>query len=190
MLNTFFQKQQLIMTMLGYYSGKCDGIWGPKCVEAKRKWEYEDNFEPAVPSNGLPFTGRGKLPKGMSYIHNGLDIMWSSWDQARADAILDSDHGTLLTAQHVSDHVLGESTAPVVAEPAVVSRGTPEVQPKVSTLSAVPAQPEPEESSSVQAEEKTEEVEEDSTSESEEQEETSTEQSQSSQDWLSRKKRK
>lgn len=108
MLSTFYQKIQIIMTLLGLYDGNCDGVWGPKCIEAKRKWELLDEFEPGVPSNGLPFNGRGKLPKGMQYAYKGLDIIWDKWDQEKADAIL-KEKGILLTQAHIAEHVLGAS---------------------------------------------------------------------------------
>ena len=149
MLNRFYQKQQLIMTMLGYYDGVCDGVWGPKCIAAKAKWETEDSFEPAVPSNGLPFVGRGKLPRGMNYTHKGLDIMWDGWDQQRADEILASEHGVMLTAQHVHDHVMQavEKQEDITPEPEYQANGPKaDPQPSVSTLKPF-EQPEPEQES-------------------------------------------
>lgn len=127
MLNLFYQKLQLIMTMLGYYDGLCDGVWGPKCIEAKRKWELHDDFEPGVPSNGLPFNGRGKLPKGMSYSYKGLDILWDKWDEVRAQEIL-AEKGELLTAAVVHEHIFGETATArtVVNEPVAVASSVPE----------------------------------------------------------------
>ncbi|QYW03823.1 hypothetical protein pEaSNUABM46_00180 [Erwinia phage pEa_SNUABM_46] len=122
MLNKFYQKLQVIMTMLDLYDGACDGVWGPKCIAAKRKWELMDEFEPGVPSNGLPFNGRGKLPQGFMYAHKGLDILWVKWDQERADQIL-AEKGALLTKQIVHEHVVGATAAvePTVSEPAAVA---------------------------------------------------------------------
>lgn len=137
MLNRFYQKQQLIMTQLGFYDGVCDGVWGPKCVAAKREWEYDDRFEPAVPSNGLPFTGRGKLPRGMNYMHKGLDIMWDAWDQAAADTLLAGEKGQMLTAQHVRDHVMNaeqKQQQDVTVEQQPQARGQQKSEPQVSTL--------------------------------------------------------
>lgn len=108
MLNTFYQKIQVIMTLLGLYDGLCDGVWGPKCIEAKRKWELMDEFEPGVPSNGLPFNGRGKLPKGMQYAYKGLDIIWDQWDEVRAQEIL-KEKGQLVTPELIQQHILGAS---------------------------------------------------------------------------------
>lgn len=67
MLAKYYQQIQVIMAVLGYYEGKCDGAWGPKSIEAMRQWEMQDSFEPAIPRNGMPFTGRGQLPDGMMY---------------------------------------------------------------------------------------------------------------------------
>lgn len=185
MLNRFYQKQQLIMTMLGYYDGVCDGVWGPKCVEAKRRWEFEDDFEPAVPSNGLPFVGRGKLPKGMNYVHKGLDILWDKWDQAKADEILAGEKGQMLTRQHVHDHVMqAQEKAEDVSVPEIQARGQQPSQPQVSTLKPF--------------EQPTEEVEEDEKIRDENLEDSkasdgqsaTSDQSEKKHDWLNNKKRK
>ncbi|QZE59420.1 hypothetical protein MPK66_gp176 [Erwinia phage pEa_SNUABM_2] len=130
MLNKFYQKLQLIMTIMGIYDGLCDGVWGPKCIEAKRKWEMMDEFEPATPSNGLPFNGRGKLPAGMNYMHKGLDILWDKWDQARADEILKTK-GQLVTVDLIHENAVGE-----VAKARVVASQEP-----VAVVSTVPQQP-------------------------------------------------
>lgn len=192
MLNKFYQKQQLIMTMLGYYDGVCDGVWGPKCVAAKRQWEFEDNFEPAVPSNGLPFVGRGKLPRGMNYTHKGLDILWDKWDQSRAEEILASEKGQMLTAQHVHDHVMQaqEQAQDVTVEPQIQARGPQQSQPHVSTLKPFEqaATPEPEVESD---EEEDEEIADENLSDnkaSEGQDATSNQKEQK-QDWLQKKRK-
>lgn len=67
MLAKFYQQIQVIMTLLGFYDGQCNGVWGPKSIAAMRKWEMTDEFEPAVPLNGKPFLGRGRLPEGFEY---------------------------------------------------------------------------------------------------------------------------
>lgn len=136
MLNKFYQQQQVIMTLLGYYDGKCDGVWGPKCFEAKRLWETTDAYEPAVPTNGLPFSGRGKLPKGMSWGHKGLSIVWSGWDEEKAAEIL-KDKGELLTCSLVRAHVFQECAAIHAVEPEPALNIAPEpvdAQQQVSTL--------------------------------------------------------
>lgn len=130
MLNKFYQKLQVIMTMLGLYDGQCDGVWGPKCIEAKRKWEMMDEFEPATPSNGLPFNGRGKLPKGMNWGYKTLDIIWDQWDQEKADAIL-KEKGSLLTTDIIHAHAVGE-----VAEARKVAEAEPVAT--VNTVSQAP----------------------------------------------------
>ncbi|AQT28649.1 putative lysozyme [Erwinia phage vB_EamM_Yoloswag] len=197
MLNKFYQKQQLIMTMLGYYDGVCDGAWGPKCVAAKAKWELDDSFEPAVPSNGLPFVGRGKLPKGMNYSYQGLDILWDKWDQARAEEILASEKGQMLTAEHVHNHVMqAENVEPVHDEqqPQITARGQHQSEAvKVDTLKPYDANAdtnreqtaEPSDESEKQAQESEEEVDEDADSLQEGKEDsTSEDKSQQQNDWL------
>lgn len=157
MLNKFYQKLQVIMTMLGLYDGDCDGVWGPKCIEAKRKWELMDEFEPATPSNGLPFNGRGKLPKGMNWGYKGLDLIWDQWDQAKADEIL-KEKGKLLTHDLVAAHVLGAQAKVEEKEPEPVATvNTVEQKPlAASVLSTVP-----EKQAEPATEEETDEVEED-----------------------------
>lgn len=147
MLNKFYQKLQVIMTMLGLYDGACDGVWGPKCIEAKRKWEMMDEFEPATPSNGLPFNGRGKLPKGMNWGFKSLDIIWDQWDQEKADAIL-KEKGALLTTDLVHAHAVGEvaeARKAVEAEPVATVNTVSQEPIAASVLNTTPAQePEPE----------------------------------------------
>ncbi|QZE56038.1 hypothetical protein pEaSNUABM52_00180 [Erwinia phage pEp_SNUABM_52] len=147
MLSTFYQKIQIIMTLLGLYDGQCDGVWGPKCIEAKRKWEMLDEFEPAVPSNGLPFNGRGKLPKGMHYAYKGLDIIWANWDEERAQAIL-KEKGALLTCDHVHAHVFGDKT--------VEEQKAPEHVAVASTVSQQPLQAQVLDTSKIEAEDEPE----------------------------------
>ena len=59
------QRQQVIMAKLGFYRHRCDGIWGPESIVAKRKWEADRSFIPALPNNGLPFGERDPFPKGI-----------------------------------------------------------------------------------------------------------------------------
>lgn len=127
MLSKFYQQIQIIMTILGYYDGVCDGVWGPKCIAAKREWEYHDDFDPATPSNGLPFTGRDKLPKGMVYFHKGLTIMWPRMTKEVVDKIL-SEKGEMITRAAV--HAQCGIEEPCEPEP--------EVKP-VAVVSAAPA---------------------------------------------------
>jgi len=64
---TQLQRQQVIMSKLGYYRHKCDGIWGPASIEAKRKWERLSAFVPGLPTNGLPFGDRDYVPVGVRF---------------------------------------------------------------------------------------------------------------------------
>lgn len=61
------KRQQMIMRVLGFYTGKIDGIWAQKCIEAKRAWELSGKFNPANPNNGLPFADTDPLPTGMRF---------------------------------------------------------------------------------------------------------------------------
>ena len=42
------RRQQQILQLKGLYSGALDGIWGPKTIEAMRKWESK-GFAPGLP---------------------------------------------------------------------------------------------------------------------------------------------
>ena len=57
--------QQVVLAFLGFYKGAIDGIWSTATIQAKQAYERELNFVPGVPSNGLPFTTKGRLPKGL-----------------------------------------------------------------------------------------------------------------------------
>ena len=140
MLGEFYQQIQVIMTFLGFYDGACDGVWGPKCIAAKRKWEFDDSFEPAVPSNGLPFTGRDRLPKGLIYMHRGLHIKCLKMTKEDIEKIL-SEKGELITCAHLDKHF---SVPEPEAKPTAIVADVP--APKVSSLVETPidVKPEPE----------------------------------------------
>jgi hypothetical protein len=59
------KRQQEILKLKGFYSGVIDGIWGPKCIEAKSKYETDRAFAPGLPNRGLPFADQGPYPKGL-----------------------------------------------------------------------------------------------------------------------------
>lgn len=66
------QAQQVVLAYLGFYKGPIDGIWSGDSISAKRRFECDDLFIPAAPSNGLPFAHKCKLPKGMLWDKDGL----------------------------------------------------------------------------------------------------------------------
>lgn len=59
------QSQQILLAFLGFYKGKCDGIWGPDSIAAMRSYEASLIFSPGYPSNGLPLKEKGQLPTGV-----------------------------------------------------------------------------------------------------------------------------
>jgi len=63
--NEQITRQQEIMKALGFYNGQIDGIWGPKTIEAKKKWELSGKFAPGLPNFGLPLSDRGPYPRGV-----------------------------------------------------------------------------------------------------------------------------
>jgi len=107
------QRQQAIMSVLGLYSGRCDGAWGPDTVAAKVEWESRDDFEPAVISRGAPFYPGCKLPKGFMWLGGNITVKRLKEEDIQA-AITKS--GGLLTATEVDTHVFPKETKPVVQE--------------------------------------------------------------------------
>ena len=67
-----YARQQQILTHLGYYSGKIDGIWGPKTIEAKKAFETSGHFKPGIPSSGSPFSFTPPFPHTLTLDSNYL----------------------------------------------------------------------------------------------------------------------
>lgn len=63
------QHQQIVLKFLGYYDGRCDGIWGPDSVAAMRRFELSGKFNPGCPKNGQPINNYRKLPAGL-YVYD------------------------------------------------------------------------------------------------------------------------
>lgn len=63
------KRQQEILKALGFYHGKLDGIWGPKSIQAKKKFEGDPKFVPGIPNNGLPFASKGPYPSLITLNH-------------------------------------------------------------------------------------------------------------------------
>lgn len=59
-------RQQEIMRGMGFYYGVIDGIWGPKSIEAKKRYESDATFTPGIPNNGMPFGSRPPYPRGVT----------------------------------------------------------------------------------------------------------------------------
>lgn len=59
------QRQQIVLKFLNYYHGKCDGVWGPATIAAKRQFELSGKFNPGYPNNGQPFPVDGPFPSGI-----------------------------------------------------------------------------------------------------------------------------
>lgn len=112
------QRQQAIMAVLGLYSGRCDGAWGPDTIAAKVEWESRDDFDPAVISRGAPFAPGCKLPKGFSWLSGNL--VSTKVKEADIQAAI-TKSGGLLTSAEVDKHVMPEPAKPAeVKTPAVV----------------------------------------------------------------------
>ena len=65
------KRQQQILQLKGLYNGQLDGIWGPKTIEAMKKWEAK-GFAPGLPQNGMPLANKGPWPKGIRKGSDGL----------------------------------------------------------------------------------------------------------------------
>lgn len=87
------QRQQVIMTHLGYYRHKCDGIWGPASIEAKKSWEQDASFIPGLPTNGLPLGDRDILPQGMRFSKTERMFTYQGLTDEKIAEILPSNKG-------------------------------------------------------------------------------------------------
>lgn len=56
------QNQQVVLALLGFYTGVCDGIWGPATIAAKKRFEADPRYRPAVPTFGMPIVAHAALP--------------------------------------------------------------------------------------------------------------------------------
>ncbi len=65
-------RQQQILAHFGFYNGKIDGRWGPKTVEAKKEYERDKRFKPAVPNFGQPISSKPPYPTGLYMGSDGL----------------------------------------------------------------------------------------------------------------------
>lgn len=106
-------RQQEIMKALGFYHGKIEGIWGPKSIDAKKKFEASPTFSPGIPKNGMPFADHGPYPANIMLDH--------------ATGLL--DHPQALAAREA---------AKAQAQPEVKAEAAP-----VAEKPAAPAQPAP-----------------------------------------------
>ena len=104
------RSQQKVMQLEGFYQGKLDGIWGPKTIAAKVKWERSGRFSPAIPNNGFPLSDRGPFPPG---IFRNADGTLSS---VKEPAPAPKNEKPSQDAKQDDKPV--EQTLPVVAQPA------------------------------------------------------------------------
>lgn len=65
---------QTVLTELGYYKGKIDGIWGPASAAAKIEFEHSGKFKPGIPNKGLPFQRNPPFPSGISKVSGLLKL--------------------------------------------------------------------------------------------------------------------
>lgn len=109
------QRQQIILTHLGFYRHKCDGIWGPETISAKKRYEADPSFVPALPNNGLPFGEKEKYPKGIKMDKDRLlTFVDSSGKNSLTDEKIQQIAGSLLIGNKVTD--MKEKELPVIAK--------------------------------------------------------------------------
>ena len=129
--------QQSVLKHLGYYKGAVDGIWSGDSIAAKTKFEFNRDFAPAIPNNGLPFGTSDRLPKGMHFKRDGNYI--ALWHKEITDEAMAIFMGKVEPTVAVRNPVISND-GPVIAEPA-----TPAVEQEV-----VPEQTIQQESQSVE----------------------------------------
>lgn len=77
--------QQMVLRHLGFYRGKIDGIWSSGSIEAKRQYEFDKSFRPAIPNNGLPFGTSDRLPANLSFTRKGNVVVLMARDMTDED---------------------------------------------------------------------------------------------------------
>ena len=115
------KSQQSVMKALGYYDGAVDGIWGPKSLAAKRKWESSGQFAPAVPSHGMPFEEKHGLPSGVKRTEDGTVTCPNAQPVAADEVVVDPP-----VVAPVVDPVVENVEASIVVDAQVVSAVTPD----------------------------------------------------------------
>lgn len=116
MNNLYYQRLQLLMTVLGYYEGACDGVWGAATIAAKVKWEDDDDmFEPAVPNNGLPFAPTTQLPECMTWKRGPEVFMTPHLSVKVIDELLKDTRHRLFTVSMLSTENENEKETSAIA---------------------------------------------------------------------------
>jgi hypothetical protein len=59
------KRQQQLLTVLKFYTGKIDGLWGPSSIAAMVKFEASPSFIPGIPNHGMPLGDTGPFPAGI-----------------------------------------------------------------------------------------------------------------------------
>lgn len=123
MSQPFFQYQQIIMKSLALYDGRCDGVWGPKSIDAKRAWELTPEFEPAVPNGGMPINLGDKLPKGLRWIPGTSTMMCSFISNEELKRMLKEE--SLLTVDEIEGKTKAKAEVPQVQLPVKTDKPAP-----------------------------------------------------------------
>lgn len=135
------QNQQMVLKALGFYTGKCDGIWSARTIEAKKDFESTPKFKPAYPNNGMPFElgAQDKLPAGL-YFTGGGKIACEELTPERvreweSDFVQPYDN----REQNVQVKESKEVKAPDDSKPKVVEQETTRKDQKISASTASPS---------------------------------------------------
>ena len=122
------KNQQRLMQAEGFYNGKIDGIWGPKTIAAKVKWERSGRYAPAIPNNGFPLSDRGPLPSGVFRKPDGtltsVKMDQKSAAQQQSNNVEDSPAPSHEPQAEQPQQVEAAQPQPKDAAPAVEGKGT------------------------------------------------------------------
>lgn len=107
--------QQAVLQHLNFYKGRIDGIWSERTINAKKKFEFDRSFSPALPNNGLPFGLNDRLPKGLYFKRNGnkMFLHCLSLSDDELNRLLGQVDGTVAVRDPAP---VAEATAEPVAE--------------------------------------------------------------------------
>lgn len=114
------RRQQMILTVLGYYNGSCDGIWSKMTIASMRKFEASGKFAPALPRNGLPLDLYAKMPPGIyrdsvtANVGAGL-LTCAGLDRAKIEELTPNANTETKAPHNGEAGGVGDSTPPLVS---------------------------------------------------------------------------
>lgn len=137
------QMQQIILSHLGFYKNKCDGIWGPATIAAKKAFEGQKSFIPALPNSGLPFGEKEKYPKGFKMGADRL-LAYSDPNGKRENDLTPEKIKKIAGDLLITDKIIKKDVKPVEALPVIEAPVEHVVEPLKSALVSLPEKKEEE----------------------------------------------